>query len=398
MKEVLLIHLGTDLSAEMDWLCWSPDTMQTVGSGVLENAQQLVHLQEMARQRQVIVLLPGQRVSVLQVPLTRTQYRQIQSHLTYLFEDQLACDPEQVHITSLDYQDGIFSAAIVDHSWMESWLQQFSQAGIAPGRWLPDYLALPNSDPSTVSLLHYRGGWLIRQQHGVSGYIDDHWLEKVLSEMSWEPSMVLVSDIPAERIDPSWQRQAMDVELPLQSLVTGALQSRVNLLHGAYRQEHASGFSWRRWRWFMASAVFVVVLAVAQLLAHSWQLQQQVKTGEQQLASLYQRVYHRQPPAAAYVQQALRQAMRHSRSSGVSHGLLSMLAHLTPVFSQFPDLKINGLNYDDSSHTMTLQVSAPSFASFEQFTKAARPMLVQSGAQSRQGDHVNATLTIKERP
>lgn len=395
MKEVLLIHLGAKREAPIDWLCWSLDSKQIVGSGELPNAEQLAHLQAMAEHRQVIVLLPGEQVTLLKTPLARSQYRQIQSHLTYLFEEQLAGDPEKQHITPVSYEEGMFEAVVVDQTQMDEWLSWFAEADIKPGRWVPDYLALPVAEPATTMLLQYRHGWLIHQYHGICGFVDDDWLDPILAQIRSSDS-VLVSDIDAARVGDEWEQKPLNVELPLLTLLDGALVSSVNLLHGRYRQEKASQGGWKNYRWLFASAALVVILAVGQVFVHSWVLQHKVSQGQAQLAKLYEQVYHRKPASPVYALQTFRRMMRQSATGASQQGFLTIMEQLTPAFSKIPELQLRSVSYDDSSHSLALQVRAPSFASFEQFSKAAAPLEVQSGAQSRQGDQVSATLTIRE--
>ncbi|MFM2485425.1 type II secretion system protein GspL [Celerinatantimonas yamalensis] len=395
MRESLLIRFGDDPLQPIDWLCWASDSQQVIASGELASCAELNHLSEMAMSRQVIVLLPGTAVSLQQTPLLRVQYRKLQNSLGYLFEEQLAEDPQTLHVCPIEYHDDLLTVAVVHKQSMDCWQQRLTDANIVAEKWLPDYLALPPAQPSQLTLMSYRGGYLLRTAHKFGGWIDANWLAIALEQFDPNGECSLYSDIDAS-LGGGRAISELNSELPLPVLAPEAITSEVTLLQGEYRQDQPLRRYFKQARYLLISAAVALLLLVANQLAQMWQLQQQAHQGQQQLAQLYQQVFHRAAPQQDYQVQRAFYQLGASQQQGSMLGFLPMLKRLLPTFNQFSDLQFQTLNYDLSRHQLMLRISAPSFASFEQFAKAAKPLQVTNGALIREADRVVGTLTIKE--
>lgn len=393
MRERLLIHLGSDEEQPIDWLCWTDDGHQVVASGALKNASELVQLQPLAHSRQVAVLLPGNEISLQQFTLNRAQYSKVQNSLGFLFEEQLAADPQTLHICSVDYTDSLLTVAVVDKLLMQRWQRWLGEAEIETEQWIPDFLLLPPPQSKQLVLLHYRDGYLLRAGKMGGGWLDESWLSEGLELFDSERQYRIWGDVGSDTVDGRVVDE-LSVELPLMILAEQVKNCPVNLLQGDYRGHHSGYF--KQARYLIGAAIFLLVVSAANYFSQAWQINQQLEQTQQQLAKIYQQTFDQRVPDDPYL---IRRAFYQlgAKSNQQSRGsLLVMLRALTPVFKQFPSMQYQSLSYERDAGKLVLQVSAPDFATFEAFRKAAKSFAVQTGALSRHDDRVVGTLTIKE--
>lgn len=397
MKESLFIHLGCAVDQCIDWLCWSVQLGEIVSSGELNHASELEHLQEMAMSRDVIILLPGQHVVLQQMELGVSHYRQVQHSLGYLFEEQLSVEPERLHVCRVDYRDGLLTAAIVDKSLMNQWILWLDEAGISSAKWIPDYLALPVPDEHQMTLLSWKENWLVRSSISFGAFIDDNWLALGIDKLDPEHDRIFLTNVQTKPLGDQREYTLLDVELPIQAMVEGALNTSVNLLQGEFRRERPVGRLLYQLRYLIASLVLAVILMGANQGVRLWRLHQQVHSGEQQLAALYEQVFHNKAPQSSYlVRESLKHVVEQRNRHQGQDGLLSMLSQLTPAFAKLHGLEYKSLRFDRSTKQLAIRIEAPSFSSFEQIKQAIHPLQMTTGALNRTGHKVVGTVTIKE--
>ncbi|CAG9298376.1 type II secretion system protein GspL [Celerinatantimonas diazotrophica] len=394
MRERLLIHLGSDEHQPIDWLCWTDDEQQVVASGVLKNAEELVQLQPLAQTRQVIVLLPGSEIALQQLALNRAQYNKVQNSLGFLFEEQLAADPQTLHICSVDYSDGLLTVAVVDKSLMQRWQQWLTDAELETTQWIPDFLLLPNPQPEQLVLLHCRGGYLLRGGKMGGGWLDESWLSDGLDLFDPERQYRVLGDVSSE-VAGGREVDELNVELPLMVLAEQVKFCPVNMLQGDYRVRQSGRF--KQARYLIGAAIFCLSVTAANYFAQAWQVNHQLDQTQQQLAKIYQQTFHQNVPNEPYLVRRAFYQLGAKNNQQTRGDLLTMLRSLTPVFKQFPTMQYQSLSYEQSSGKLVFQVSAPDFATFEAFRKAVKSFAVQTGALSRHDHQVVGTLTIKER-
>lgn len=393
MRERLLIHLGSDENQPIDWLCYSDDEHQVVASGELKNVAELAQLQPLAQTRQVAVLLPGNEISLQQLNLNRAQYRKVQNSLGFLLEEQLAADPESLHICSVDYSDSVLTAAVVDKALMQRWQQWLNDAGIATEQWIPDFLLLPTPQPEQLVLLHYRNGYLLKKGQMGGGWLDESWLSDGLELFDSEHQCRILGDVKSAQVG-GRAIEELDVELPLALLAEQLKGCSINLLQGDYRVRQRGHF--KQARYLIAAVIFLVVVSAANYLSQYWQVHHQLIQTRQQLAKLYEQTFHQQVPNDPYLVRRAFYQLGAEANEQTRGSLLQMLRSLTPIFKKFPAVQYQNLSYEQSSSKLVLQVSAPDFATFEAFRKAAQSFDIQTGALSRKDNRVVGTLTIKE--
>ena len=92
--EQLFIRLGEQ---QIDWLMWQPQQREVIASGVLRGPDELSELQEHARNRETLVLVPGHAVLMTEVALPAGSQRLLPTLVPNSLEDELASDLDDLH-------------------------------------------------------------------------------------------------------------------------------------------------------------------------------------------------------------------------------------------------------------------------------------------------------------
>lgn len=394
MNEVLLIRLGADAAAPVDWLVWSPGEQTLIASGTLANAAELPTLHERAGGRPVRVLVPASELLFREVALPGRGGRQALQALPYLLEEEVASDIEQLHLVVLQQQGNQVQLVAVEHTRMAQWLGWLNEAGLVAQCLLPDVLTLPQPEAGQWSAVQCHDSWLFRQGawHGMQA--ETSWLPMLMAGFDPPPQVLSYSPLPAG-VAGDWQ--AAPAELPLQLMLPAALQARGNLLTGRYRRLPEWQRWWRPWRKVAIAAG--ILLGV--WLINQWLVLQDTRNQANQLRAQTVQLYRQLFPGEQRVINPRSQMNQHLKSMNGDSGTPSTvqaLVRLAPLFAQVPTLRPDQLRFDAARGELRIQATANGYQEFDRFRElAATDFEVRPGDMKTAGDKVQGTLVLRSK-
>jgi general secretion pathway protein L len=369
------------------WLCVdaSGGRVGPVGQGTLATAA------EAAGSRRLVVLVPGEEVTLAAPELPAKSAAKLAQLARYALEEQLASDIESLHFAYGRQQpDRRVPVAVVDRERIAGWLARLAAAGLAPSALVPDTLAIPEN-PAHVVVLIEAGRVYVRRPGALPLVLDSAPLEAALAaaglpappgEMA-APRDVLLYATPAE-----WEQHRSVIEalhgqvasLKVQLLAEGALPwlapaavtaAPLSLLQGEFQVRHGLAQQWPRWRFTAALAGALLVLHLATLGLDWWRVQRAERELDARLrASAAEALpgisnLDRLPSVRAAVEGRL-----HAGRAAVSEGLLGALGVVGSALAAAPGTQVESLNFHEGVTDLTLD--AADISAIDRVQQAAR--------------------------
>jgi len=142
----------------------------------LENTLQLAQLSEEAGSQSIGLLLPASQVIFRTVTLPERRVKNLDTLLSYMTEESVAGDVENLHWVVLAQEDKLLHVAGIDENYLKNWLSHFSDAGLVVTEVYADATLLPVNE-SGWSMVRLEDQWLIRQSPFSACIVEDSWLE-----------------------------------------------------------------------------------------------------------------------------------------------------------------------------------------------------------------------------
>jgi general secretion pathway protein L len=271
--------------------------------------------EQAARAEQIVVLVPGEAVTLIEVPRIARQRQRFLQALPFAVEEQLAQPIEDMHIVAPARLDGErVPVACVAHADMRDWLQRLQQLDIRPDHMLPDTLALPLQGHSAVSA---RVG------------------ARVLVRAGTDAGFALEADALPMLGD------TLGAVQEVMSVATGAellarlgphlsAASTLDLLQDPYRPRRRASAA-GPWR-----AVAALVLAALLLgVAYQWLDYRALRASHAEMQQEAQRLYRQAVPGEGTVPDPVRMLRAESArgATGPGEGGLSLLARVAPLLA-----------------------------------------------------------------
>lgn len=270
----------------------------------------------------VRLLVPGDRVLHAQVKIAAKNPRLIAQALPYALEEQLAEDPEQVHLAhGPRAADGQIDVRVVNRAWLEDWLARLRAHGLEPEAVYAELDLIPPPNQGW-RVLDIGGLRLARNSTGEALALEPELLASVLGDV---PVFPLMPPHPM-----LWLHQALTKPPP------------INLLG------RPKGIDWGidlgPWRpaLMLASLAFLLSLGLMAYETHRL---------EQERALMQAQILHLAREAAPEVKRwvnpltQLRQLTRTSPQPSHSSNLLPLLAELAQSLQNRPDVKLGRVHY-----------------------------------------------------
>jgi general secretion pathway protein L len=298
-------------------------------------------LREAARRAQeIVVLVPGEAVTLLEVPRIARQRSRLMQALPYAVEEQLAQPVEDMHIVAPAHIEGErVAVACVAHADMQRWLARLSELGIQPDRMLPETLALPLKG-TAVTLVRVGARALVRSGPDAGFAVEPDALEVLADSLGALREAFVVDDEAA-------------LLIALAPHLGGV--SRLDLLDGPYRPRRRASAS-GPWRLVAVLALAALLLAVL----YQWldyRALRQTHAGLQQEA---QRLYRQVVPGEGPVPDPVRMLRAESaqRGSGGRGGAMPLLARVAPLLAGgTTTVRMDALEYRAGS--LDLSITTP---------------------------------------
>lgn len=343
------------LSAQPTWVIVD-DTgavLTAVGGGELADARAL------AANRQLIVLVPGEQVTLAEATLPVKGAGKALAVAPFAMEEQLAQDVEQLHFAvGRTGEDGRTPVAAVHRSLMDGWLQALRAVGLEPAALYPETLCLPDNPGKAVVLLDERrlfvrpaGGQPfvldaepLAEAFAVAGLEgEDRHLHCHVSERDWRDSQVAIEAL----------RElcgSLDVQLmpdgPLRLLASYAVRRPPwSLLAGAYANRSGLQGDWRRWR---LAASLAAALVVAHVGFDTFRLVT-LKRAESRLDTAIEQTFRTAMPDVQRIVDAKAQMQSRLGGGGGGAGMLAPLAAVGGALGGVPSASVQSLAWHDGA-------------------------------------------------
>ncbi len=398
MNEQLIIRLPSSAQGSVNWLVWSDSEQEVIATGELASSAELGLLQEKAEQRRVITLLPASDVALHRVNLPRSAQRSWQQVAPFMLEEQLAQDPDELHIVLLGKDKDTIELACISHKQMASWLDMLETAGISCRYWTIDSLCLPQPEPGYASAIQLNQHWLMRFADGKVINLDLQWLATALPLLLKDyPELVIQHYSPAPGIELEqlqWQEESP--ELAMKLLSDGLKKAPVNFLQGRYAPSNPLAKIWQQWRKVAVAAAVCFVLALAQQMIEIHKAEQQITEVQGNIREVYKQVF---PQVSRVRDSRIRRDFRRALAeleAAPQQDFVTMMVRLAGAFEQERDLAPLSLRYDHQKGEIRLQAQAKSFQSFEKFRQAVQPYETEQGTLSNKEGAVVGTLVIRK--
>lgn len=311
-----------------------------------------------ARAQDIIVLVPGAEVLLLEAPAVSRNRSQLARAVPYTLEDQLAQPVEELHFALAGKIDGAtVGVAAVSHARLRQWLAELSAAGIRPDALLPDSLALP-----VGHLLIESGGAQLRLGPWRAATMEPEllaeWLEFAddgslpdieVFDTRFQPRQNLPLAVRAYH-----ERQGDALALLARGI--GA-EPALNLLQGVHALRHRSAPAARWWRRAAAAAAVLLVLAFAQLVLERHTLARESDRLDMAMRNVLVQSFPEMEKVAGDPPALMRSALTRLGGSESSDGLLRTLRQIAPVLGSTTRLATRGIEFRNG--TLELAVTAP---------------------------------------
>lgn len=397
MQEKLIVFVNTSDMTQPGWAVVAGDAV--VKSNYRGFARQLV---DEAKNRKVIVIVPGEDVTLTTVTLPKMSHSRLQQAIPYALEEQVIDDVEQMHFAAGEYiPDGKTPVAVIAKNKMREWTDWFKTINLEPDVVLPQMLALPTA----TGVWHVQvGDTAVVRTGSVSGFVCDRYNLKDMLQLalqSEQPNEIqlelcgdekMILDLPVKI-----QQTHIEPEAMLDQLARYAGKEQpLNLLQGVYRNRKSSHLpkmtsvlrisSYVLAAWFLMLISYPVVSYVL--------LSQRMQHFRGEIAAIYKREF---PHASSVVapRQRMQQKLHKLTSSANDNPFLLLLANIGKGLNVASGVQLKRMDYQGGS--MTIEISAASSSAFATFNDALsqQGLRVQQQNADLNGSRVNATLRIE---
>lgn len=287
-------------------------------------------------------LVPGEAVTLLDLPRVAGTDRQLTQALPALVEEQLVAPVESQHLAWWPAGDGgRLGVAAVLRADMDAWLARLRAAGLEPDVLVPDTLALPWRDARPCLLVEAER-FVLRLGEacalaGTPAELPGFVAAMGLADPLVQPATWAVADAPAP-----WPVQRT-VEHALHALAAGERAASENLLQGDYSPRRRTRRLDAAWRWALGAVALALLTLLVTPLVERQLLAGAVAQQRAEMQALARRVVPAGRPVADPVRQ-LRTALG-AHGLGQGDGALDLLTRVAPAIAADPRLAADSFSY-----------------------------------------------------
>lgn len=371
----------------------------------------LNNLAELARGKQVWILVPGTEILATHVKLPRASFARLARAVPYALEESLTEEVESSHFALGNYREGEVAVLVVACGCMNAWLDALSTANLEPHVVMPDFLAVPWI-PSTYCVAIDNGVALARtgEQSGFAVESDAlvTYLRSALAGTDHATPEALHLYVNDESVIESSRGALADIGIPVewhrlqQGLVPYLLegirghQPTLNLLQGPYANQTKGGDVWRPWRAAIVMAVLALVAYGAREFVETARLEAAHRSYTDRVVSTFRDTF----PKARRVVNPEVQMQHHLEALRQKHGyasdgFLALLADTVQPFGEFKGVKLEQLAYQDNH--LDLELRADNVQVLDDLKRALQrrgEVEVEILSASAQGSSVQSRVRI----
>lgn len=359
----------------------------------------------LAVNREVIVLVPGEQVTISEATLPLKSAGRTLQVVAYAMEEQLAQDVEHFHFAiGAQAADGRVPVAAVPRAQLESWLQDLRAVGIEPSAVYPETTCLPGNPGKIVVLLDSRRLFVrplsglpfvldaepLSETFGVAGLEGaDRHLHCYVSERDWRESQVAIEAL--RELCGSLEVHLL-TDGPLRLLATGAVrQAPWSLLQGEFAPRSGSRGRWHRWRIAAALGAGLVVAHLGFETARLLSLHR----AERRLDTAIEQTFRSAMPDVARIVNARAQMQARLGGGHASGGFLAPLAALAQAVPNVPGASVQSLGWNDGELDLRLRVPAGEDLAMLSQSLGRRGVAVDVLSTTSQGDTVEGKMQLR---
>ncbi|MRI32234.1 hypothetical protein EOPP23_04405 [Endozoicomonas sp. OPT23] len=343
-ENTLLIRLPESSSSPVFWY------QSEVEQGQLA-VSELAQLAEKSEASRVLVIVPGELVSLTTIEVSGSLTPAVIRSLPYRLEEDLGSDVENVHLAILDKDEDQLHLAIVENSWMELWKSWLQEAGIKSRRWLPETLVLPWHAGHIVTMARDSQSHVIRSGQWQGAVCDTGWLPLYLESVQSEQSLT-ETQLSAQNFFSEVAKQSAEL--------------KGNLLQGDWRPAREQSSLTKGWQQLRLSAVLMTLIVVVwsgSKFYNSWEQEQQVKAYQQSANELFADTFpgKRAIRPLSQMKSALK-SMQGLQSNET--GFLEQLDKLAPVFKRQSSVVPVSISYQKNLQQIRITAEAGNIGQF----------------------------------
>lgn len=389
----LIIRLGADLSAPIQWLVYNEQENEIIASGQLQNGHDLSSLKERGSSAEVIALLPASSVYFTQVELPKSASRKALSAIPFMIEEELCGDISTLFFALGNKDNNRQNVAVIAKDTINLWQHALIDADLFCTKLVPDAYCLPSSND--VSMLEINDDVLVKFPDQVYLQGENSWVLPLAIDQATTKDL----DIKCFSEIQNWpasQEAEFDFDLlPMQLLMQGAIDADLNLFQGEFSVKRKVNPIWDKWK---VAAALALIAICANLVVKTTELnsiKNERKLVRQQIEQAVEQGF---PNLGAYraLKPALEKEMIRLEQGGGNLSMLAMLSRLGGAF-EASGVKPQNIRYDGKRSEIRMQSVARSFEALERFRRDAQNLgfEIEQGPINNRGDEVVGVITVK---
>ena len=382
----------------------APDQAEWSFSTGMVRRGALTELAAQAAGARLLLIAPGEAVSLHRVPLPSRKRSTWARAVPYALEDQLVEDIEALHFALADKpEDGHLAVAVVNRDTLRGWLDACAAAGVVPAAIVPEPLLLPWQE----------GDWSIvleaRRAVARTGRWDGFASERDLLELLLSQAMAEAGVAKPQRLcvwgHPPPALAEVGLEPRIEDSAPESLQvfasayqpaTAINLLQGVYSPRAHWGRWLRPWRTAAALASAWLLVQGFGLVYEHWSLRRE----QAALQAMMEQVYKDAVPGATRIvnpriqlETRLRE-LRPANASG-SGAFLDLLYRGGQPLASFPNVTLRGFSYRDGQLDLDLEGGSPAVLDQLQQKLGQQPGLQIEVRTTQREGQLQSKVTLK---
>ena len=389
----LIIRLGTNIEDPIHWLVFSDQENEIIASGQLQSAAELPSLKERASNAEMIALAPASDIYFAKVDLPKKGARKVIGAIPFMIEEELASNIDSLFFALGDNQDDKQDIAVIAKTTMAEWQDTLSNAGLFCPVLVPDAQCLPSNDG--ISLVQIGQQLLVKMPDDKYLQGEVSWLLPLALEQAQKQALSLYCYSEIDNWPADQNAQFVFDQLPMQLLLDGAKQSKLNLFQGEYAVRRKANPTWDKWKIAASLAAVAISLNLIFTATELSAIKSERADVREQTAQAVKQGFP-QMGNYRFLRTAVEKEMLKLEQGG---GDLSMLAMLTRLVKPFEasGVKPQNIRFDAKRSELRMQSVAKSFEALDKFKRDAQGLgfEVEQGAINNRGDEVVGVIVVK---
>ncbi|MBF20099.1 MAG: hypothetical protein CME88_17120 [Hirschia sp.] len=334
----------------------------------------------------VVLVLPGDRVSVQRAVLTARNDKQLRAAAPFAIEDDVATDLDDVHIAlgPVDSVGAKRALHVVATEYLDMWLNAFEGSGFTIMDVSADHALLPNSD-NIAQVLALPQRWIASADQW-SGSVDRHLGQDVLEA-------VLASVQPDAETEAGPDMEMLEVGDAFDYLAARTIDKHVSLLQGAYQRRNASegaAMDWRRWRLPGALVAACGLFAIAGTAFEGAALRQKSDEARAQTETIFREAF---PQVSRVVNPRAQLRTQLAGREGGASEFLELSSMLAGAVEDNEGVDVQAMRYDRGQSELQVSIA---FKSYGDLTQLKDRIIASGGAVQEGGSRQSGDLRLGE--